>query len=185
MLLIEKPILNIDNKSFKKHFFIQEICFILGTIIFINLGMDKLLDNYSILKTIEAYKDLILFIAILSSIIAPIINMIYTSIVFELVVVLLKIDINFTNILKISCLANYINLINIILNLFEAMDNTKIIYIITKFNIINYIYLIVISIILLKHLRCSKSYINKQKKSILFIVSSVLWLFSVIIKLYL
>lgn len=183
MLLDEKTILNIENKSIAKHFFIQEICFIIGIIILVNFNMDQILEYYSNLEIIAIYKNLILFIAIISSIIAPIINMIFISIVFDLVLALSKINIDFKTIFNISCIANYINLINVLLNLLGIINDFKIIYIINKFNIINYLYITVVNIMLLKFLKNSKLYVNKETNMLFFIVSNLTWLANVIIKL--
>ncbi|MGO5066906.1 hypothetical protein [Clostridium sp. LCP25S3_F8] len=181
MLINENTISNIENESITKHFLIQEICFIVGIIIIVNFNMDEIISYYSNLKIIAEYKNLILLISIISSIISPIINMVFISIVFDLILALSKINIDFKTIFKVSCIANYINLISVLINFFGT-NNLLIIYIINKLNIIHFLYITVINIIILKFLKNNKVYINKGKKILFFIVSNLIWLAGVVIK---
>lgn len=123
MLLTSNNFQDIESKSVTKHFLIQEICFIIGILIIMNFGIDKIIYNYRNLQILEAHRGLINIISLVSSIISPIINMIVTSIVFDLVLSLSKINIEFKTIFKISCIANYINLINVLLNLIKIIHN--------------------------------------------------------------
>ena len=109
--------------------------------------------------------------------------MIVTSIVFDLVLSLSKINIEFKTIFKISCIANYINLINVLLNLIKIIHNYQFIEIIVKFNIVNVLYLIVIILMLLRFLESKKIHINKNEKVILFVIPGLTLLFSVFIKI--
>lgn len=156
MLLTSNNFQDIESKSVTKHFLIQEICFIIGILIIMNFGIDKIIYNYRNLQILEAHRGLINIISLVSSIISPIINMIVTSIVFDLVLSLSKINIEFKTIFKISCIANYINLINVLLNLIKIIHNYQFIEIIVKFNIVNVLYLIVIILMLLRFWRVKK-----------------------------
>lgn len=183
MLLTSNNFQDIESKSVTKHFLIQEICFIIGILIIMNFGIDKIIYNYRNLQILEAHRGLINIISLVSSIISPIINMIVTSIVFDLVLSLSKINIEFKTIFKISCIANYINLINVLLNLIKIIHNYQFIEIIVKFNIVNVLYLIVIILMLLRFLESKKIHINKNEKVILFVIPGLTLLFSVFIKI--
>ncbi|MEF3399330.1 hypothetical protein V4R14_00935 [Listeria monocytogenes] len=176
---------NIENKSTKKHILIQLVLFSISTSIFVYFNLDYIIGTEINLKIIESYKSLILFVAIIASIIIPIINITFISLVFELILYFFKINLNFKTIFRISCIANYINLINIWINFFVKLDKFKFIYAINKFNIFYYIYIITINIILFKFLKNNNITRSdlKSEKFIFFIISTLIWLTSIVIKL--
>lgn len=132
--------------------------------------------------TSDLFKTTMYPLLIVLNIITPLINVIITALIFYLIFKTFKYDIMFSNILRLSIAFNYINLLNPILVL---LNFHFIIKWMIKLNIINFIYLLMIGIIISKYnIMTTENSFNKHISNITFISAIVLWFFNLFITVF-
>ncbi len=171
-----KFVCDIRNKPILKHFILQEIISVAGTVFFIKLNMDSLIRQFGNTELEPVYRTIFPVFATLSGLFSPLLIMTFFTGIFYLVSLFKGYSINFKTVFKVSCIMNYIMLLNIFVAILDSLIDSSILKTITRFNIVNLIYLIAFCEILVNTLRIDNKFdLNKERISFM-VLMSVLWI---------
>ncbi len=167
---------DIRNKPILKHFIFQEIISVASTVIFIKLNMDSLIRQFGNAELEPVYRTIFPVFATLSGLFSPLLIMTFFTGIFYLVSLFKGFNVSFKTVFKVSCMMNYIMLLNIFVAILASLIDSSIFKTITQFNIVNLIYLIAYCEILIHTLRIDNKFdLNKERISFM-VLMSVLWI---------